>query len=300
MSKICALGYLGFASSRLDEWKRFAEQILGLQVIEVADGALDLRLDDYSWRLRIMHTDERDGLAFIGWEVATSDDLELLKIDLDGAKVDWEQGSEELKESRSVHDLISFRDPNGVLCEAFVGPLQRTDSPFVSPQNVDFVTGEQGLGHIVLNTKDLDLSKEFYTNVLGFKISDYINTEVVPGRPISISFLRCNGRHHSLALANLPGPSQVAHIMFQATDVDDVGRAMYRAEEADLHLSFTLGRHSNDNMLSFYVMSPSGFDVEYGWGGLVVDDGNWHVKTHSVNSAWGHRFQFPPKPGIKS
>lgn len=71
---------------------------------------------------------------------------------------------------------------------------------------------------------------------------------------------------------------------------------MHRCLTEDIHLSFTLGRHSNDEMLSFYALSPSGFDIEYGWGGLEVDDESWHVLTHDCNSAWGHIFQRPPRP----
>ena len=78
--------------------------------------------------------------------------------------------------------------------------------------------------------------------------------------------------------------------------LDDVGRALYRCMDAGQHVSLPLGRHSNDDMLSFYPMTPSGFDIEYGWAGVEVDDETWHVVTHASNSAWGHRFQRPPRP----
>lgn len=299
MSEIKALGYMGFTTRKIPAWKDFAEETLGVATAERADGGLDLRIDDYAWRIRLLPTEERDNLAFIGWEVGNADDLDALKAKLDAAGIPWEAGSDVLKEDRSVHDLITFTDPEGTVCEAFYGPLQLTDKPFVSPQGVSFVTGEQGLGHIVLITQNQQVMEDFYIGLLGFKVSDYINTEVVPGRPLSITFLRCNGRHHSLALAPVGIPAKVAHIMLQTDCIDEVGRAMYRATDAGMHLSFTLGRHSNDEMLSFYVMSPSGFDVEYGWGGLTVDDDTWHVKTHDVNSAWGHTFQMPPRPPKK-
>ena len=51
----------------------------------------------------------------------------------------------------------------------------------------------------------------------------------------------------------------------------------------------------NCYLLSFYTMSPSGFDVEFGWGAIEVDDDSWHVKVHHTNSAWGHKFQRPPR-----
>jgi 2,3-dihydroxybiphenyl 1,2-dioxygenase len=299
MSSISALGYLGFKTRKMDQWHTFAEDVLGVSALKRDDDGLDLRIDDYAWRIRLQPTSERDDLAFLGWEVGSAGDLELLKITLDSADVAWQQGDEDLIKDRKVHDLIQFHDPDGTQCEAFYGPLQCTDQPFFSPKGVSFVTGDEGLGHIVLVTQNHKAMEQFYINLLGFKVSDYINTEVIPGRPLTITFLRCNGRHHSLALAPVGIPAKVAHIMLQTDSVDEVGRAMYRATDAGMHLSFTLGRHSNDEMLSFYVQSPSGFDVEYGWGALTVEDETWHVKTHNTNSSWGHTFQFPPRPPKK-
>ncbi len=294
MSFVTALGYIGFAVSDTDQWRTFSQDILGTSVKTHDSGVLDLRIDDYAWRMRL-HSADKDDLMYLGWELAGPDVLRGLIAKLESVGVDWQQGTKDEIESRQVVDMLWFLDPDGNRCEAFYGPLQLTDQPFVSPKGFTFNTGEQGLGHIVLVTRDNDAMSAFYQEVLGLKLSDYINTEVVPGRPLNITFLRCNGRHHSLALAPVPIPAKVAHIMFEVTDIDQVGRAMDAALKADVHLSFTLGRHSNDNMLSFYALSPSGFDVEFGWGGLEVDDDSWHVKTHKTNSAWGHRFQRPPK-----
>ena len=50
-----------------------------------------------------------------------------------------------------------------------------------------------------------------------------------------------------------------------------------------------IGRHPNDRMLSFYSRSPSGFDVEFGCGGTVIDDDTWAVQEISRASLWGHQ-----------
>jgi 2,3-dihydroxybiphenyl 1,2-dioxygenase len=197
---------------------------------------------------------------------------------------------------RRVAELIRFHDPEGAVLEAFYGPLQKTDAPMVSSTGARFKTGRQGLGHIVLSCTDKAAMMAFYEGLLGFRISDHINTEVVPGRPLELTFLRCNGRHHSLALAPAPIRKKIVHLMVEVLDLDEVGRAMHRCLDGGVHLSMTLGRHSNDQMLSFYPMTPSGFDIEYGWGGLEVSDETWHVQTHENTSAWGHRFQRPPRP----
>ena len=294
MSEIKALGYLVFTISDKAAWLSYAENVLGVAVREDANGDLWLRIDDYAWRIKLV-VGNVDQLDAVGWEVSDKTGLDQLKARLSEAGIAYEDGGAELAKERKVCEVIVFNDPDGTRCEAFFGPLQMTNKRFVSPQGYNFVTAEQGLGHIVLVTQDHQAQEAFYTALLGFKVSDYINTEVVPGRPLTITFLRCNGRHHSLALAPVPIPVKVAHIMLQVDNIDDVGRAMTAAEKAGCHFSFTLGRHSNDEMLSFYTMSPSGFDVEFGWGALEVDEDTWHVKTHNTNSAWGHKFQFPPK-----
>ena len=55
-----------------------------------------------------------------------------------------------------------------------------------------------------------------------------------------------------------------------------------------------LGRHCNDQVISFYVVTPSGWAIEIGWGGLHIDDDIWHVTHHTETSIWGHNFSMPP------
>jgi 2,3-dihydroxybiphenyl 1,2-dioxygenase len=300
--EIEALGYVGFAVSDLDAWMRFAVGLLGLQPIPRDDGAVDLRMDGYAARIRLIPNGGPNGdddIAYAGWEVRDAQSLDALAARLAAAGTPSTRATRDEAADRYVQDFIRFIDPEGLVCEAFYGPLQRTDQPFVSPLGVRFKTGRQGIGHLVLIAKDAKAQERWWLEVMGFRLSDYIHTEVVKGRPVSFTFMRCNGRHHSLALAQIPLPKKLQHFMIEVESIDDVGRALYRCQDAGVHISLTLGRHSNDDMLSFYPLTPSGFDIEYGWGGLEVEDETWHVLTHDKNSAWGHRFQRPPKPEPK-
>ncbi len=292
---ISALGYIVLEVSDIGRWRRFASDALGLQGLDRPAGHIDLRMDDYDWRLRLIEG-PRDDLAFLGWEVRDAAALEALARRLEAAGVAVERTPPGLIADRRVADLIRFVDPEGNAQEAFFGPLQRTDRPVISPHGVRFKTGRQGLGHVVLSCADEATMAAFYRDVLGFRLSDIIDTEIGAGRPLRLSFWRCNGRHHSLALAAMTFPRRIVHLMLEVCSIDDVGRALNRCLDTGIHLSLTLGRHSNDEMLSFYAHSPSGFDIEYGWGGLEVDDSSWHVLTHDRMSAWGHRFQRPPRP----
>ena len=292
---IAALGYVGVEVSDLARWRHFAGQILGLQIAPRDDGTIDLRMDDYASRVRL-HEGPADDLAYAGWEVRDHAALMAVAERLAAAGHMVKPGDSGLCADRRVAALVQFEDPEGNRHEAFYGPLQRTEAPFVSPNGARFKTGRQGLGHIVLRCRDKAIMLDFFCGLLDFRVSDHIRAEIVPGRPIELSFLRCNGRHHSLALAPLRSPRRIVHLMIETASIDDVGRALDRCLAEQIHLSLTLGRHSNDEMLSFYPMSPSGFDIEYGWGGLEVDDARWHVLTHEAMSAWGHKFQMPRRP----
>lgn len=295
MSLVQSLGYIGLDVADPEAWSRYAGDVLGLQAVARDDGSVDLRMDVYASRLRL-HKSDRDDVRYVGWEVRDDAALRALAERLSAAGVEVIRGTDEEARDRRVERLIRFQDPEGLSCEVFFGALQRTDNPFVSPRGVKFKTGAQGLGHVVLVARDAKAQERFYIEVLGFRLSDYIRTEVVPGRRNEFTFMRCNTRHHSLALITVPLPKKLQHIMLEVEALDDVGRALDRCQAGAHHISLTLGRHSNDDMLSFYTTTPSGFDVEYGWGGLAVEDDDWHVVTHEASSAWGHRFQRPPRP----
>ena len=107
-------------------------------------------------------------------------------------------------------------------------------------------------------------------------------------------FLGCCPRHHSLALAPMNPAAGIVHLMIEVATLDDVGRALDRCIRRKATISSTLGRHANDLMVSFYVRTPGGFDIEYGTGGRVVDDSTWISRESTAVSLWGHVFGSGP------
>ena len=71
--------------------------------------------------------------------------------------------------------------------------------------------------------------------------------------------------------------------------MDDVGMAYDRCVKAGIPIILELGHHPNDKTFSFYAQTPSGFNFEMGWGGVVIDDQHWEVKAFSKMSDWGHK-----------
>jgi hypothetical protein len=85
------------------------------------------------------------------------------------------------------------------------------------------------------------------------------------------------------------GRQGMHHFMVELNSLDDVGQGYDLAQQEEGRLAYTLGRHSNDHMLSFYANSPSGFFVEYGWGARVIDPATWEPhQTFDGPSYWGH------------
>jgi 2,3-dihydroxybiphenyl 1,2-dioxygenase len=285
---VTQLGYLGLAVSDPAAWESFAREILGLQATR-EDGVLYLRMDDHQYRFAL-HPEGNDDLAYVGWEVADEHALMQLVARLQNAGVEVLPGTKEQARARKVEALATLRDPSGLATEIFYGPLVNAREPFLPTRAISgFDAGRLGLGHIVISVADFDRSVGFYRDLLGMKTSDLIEFKLRTGTQAKLAFMHCNPRHHSLAFGVLPGPKRLRHFMVQARALDDVGATLALCEERGIPLAATLGRHTNDRMVSFYMDSPSGFEIEYGWGAIEIDDDLWQVQTHRAPSMWGHK-----------
>ncbi|MEQ8857970.1 MAG: VOC family protein [Pseudomonadales bacterium] len=283
---VTALGYVGIGASDLDAWQRYATEVLGL-ACEEADGALELRMDAAPWRLRVERSDS-DDIAYAGFELDSPKSLVALGRHLQSMDIAVVEGTVAERTERGVARLLRCEDPDGIVVELYCGRTEAA-TPFVSPRGIEFVTGEQGLGHIVLMVSDGAASTRFYVDGLGFRVSDYI-TLGKPPRSVDVTFLHCNPRHHTVALAPAPGaPKRLNHVMLQVPGLDDVGATLDLIRDRELPLAQGLGRHTNDHMVSFYAVTPSGFQVEFGTGARTVDDATWTVAHYDTGSSWGHR-----------
>ena len=277
------LGYIGIDAGDVDAWRAYAE-LLGTSVIAHGNG-FGMKIDDRPFRVVVRPTETREGLAFAGWELPDAAALRICATQLESAGFTIDRRSAAECDQRRVRGLISTTDPGGFTVEFFHGVVQDHE-PFVSPTGVSgFTTGDQGMGHIVLATPDIEGSTHFYANVLGFRVSDYWRPG---GSEHDVVFLHCNPRHHSLALVPA-GEAAMYHFMLEMNSLDDVGYTLDRHEASGTPISAGLGKHTNDHMVSFYSVSPSGFEVEIGCGGRRVEDDTWTVTQLTKPSFWGHR-----------
>ena len=292
---IRSLGYLRIEATDMDRWREFGLKVLGMVEGKGATpGALYLRMDDFPARLVIVPGDA-DRLQASGWEVATEAELDEVAKRLASAGVAVAEGSAEDLAERRVNGLIRFDDPSGNTLEVFHGAALE-HRRVVSPYGHRFVTEEQGLGHVVLSTSDDEAALHFYRDVLGFRLRDSMRLppqfvgRPADGPPAWLRFFGCNPRHHSLAFLPMPTPSGIVHLMVEVENTDDVGLTLDRAMRRKVPMSATLGRHVNDLMLSFYMKTPGGFDVEFGCEGRQVSDEDWIARESTAVSLWGHDF----------
>jgi 2,3-dihydroxybiphenyl 1,2-dioxygenase len=283
-----ALGYAGFGSTALDDWRQFGTGLVGLQAVERSASLLAFRMDDRKQRI-VIDRAMPEGTRFFGWEVADAAALDQLAARLEKHQVKIVAEPQALADARRVGGLISFSDPAGNRLEAFYG-AEIDDTPFSPGRSISgFRTGPLGLGHAVLTVESIDAVMPFYVEVLGFGLSDYIE------KPFRAYFFHINARHHSLALIET-GKNGMHHLMVELFSLDDVGQCYDIALTEPDRVGVTLGRHTNDFMTSFYAKTPSSFMIECGWGGREIEPSTWQpVEMHDGPSLWGHeRVWLPP------
>jgi 2,3-dihydroxybiphenyl 1,2-dioxygenase len=290
MSAVKQLGYLVFEVSDLGAWADFGTKILGLQVVDPrGDAGFSLRMDGYHQRF-FVESGPADDLVAVGWEVEDSAALEAIAERLMDAGHEVIRGVAEEAARRNVEALVRVNDPAGNPIEIFYGPKMAAE-PFVSTVvRSGFVADEQGFGHVVVVSNDMDQHERFYATMFGLKLSDYIRCEYF-GHKIDVTFMHANPRHHSLAFGG-GQLKRIHHFMVQAKSIDEVGMCYDRFLFSGGMVHQTLGRHPNDKMFSFYGYTPSGFHFEFGSGAIEIDDDTWESTTHDRVSEWGHH---PPQ-----
>jgi len=295
--KILGLDYVLAETTDPDRWRELAQEVLGLAEASThaRPGWHYYKMDDRIFRLAVRQgTQDRYLLA--GWDAGNQAALDAFASRLADAGVAVEHGTASDCAERCVQGLVRFADPDGNRHELVHGGRRDYQSPANAVYPQRFVTDPMGMGHVVLRVADLDRAYPFYCDVLGFEPSDQLFLPVGENQSqmIEVRFLHAdNARHHSLGLAAIPTASNLIHMMIEVPEIDDVGRALDRTMARGFPIVETLGRHANDHMLSFYLETPSGFHLEYGCQGRIVD---WAITAPTVSTVgdlWGHAYQAP-------
>jgi 2,3-dihydroxy-p-cumate/2,3-dihydroxybenzoate 3,4-dioxygenase len=247
------LGYVALNVSDLARSEKFYEEIVGLTPVksEQSDRAY-FRCSAHHHDI-VLHQSATPGLKRIGWAMQDSTSLNAARQHLASLNLPTVAVSAEECRDLSIAEAFRSKEPNsGAVFEFFLG--MKPAEPFVPTH-----TKIARLGHAVLNIADRAAAETFLTEQLNFRVSDRIEG--------AVSFLRCfpSPYHHSLGVGG-GGRTGLNHVNFMVTEVDDIGKAIYRCKKHDVPVVFGPGRHPPSESMFFYFLDPDGLTVEYSFG----------------------------------
>ena len=286
------MGYALIESQHLAAWQSFGADGIGMHCDPLQNGGWAFRMDNFQRRLVVIPGKAEDVVA-LGWQVEDTDTLNeiLARLRADGLEVREISGAEAaLRGVARLHQVVG---PKKQWIELFVeantttAPLRMTAS--------GFVTGSTGMGHVAITSKEPEAMKAFWCKYFDARHTDTIEASI-SGLDLQIEFLRLNPRHHSVAIAATKGlrmdpiRTRIQHMNLEVASLDDMTQAYIRCRKLGFKVAMGVGLHTNDKDLSFYVVTPSGFQIECGWNPItVVDEANWTPQVHRGISLWGHQ-----------
>ena len=169
---------------------------------------------------------------------------------------------------------ITFLDPEGRRIEVA--------AEAATHREMKETPGPDRLSHIVLNSVNLAASKDFYVDVLGFRVSDYYEHD-------QMIFLSCNTVHHCIVLA--PGEwTSLNHVAFEVESADEVMHSLGRMRKAGFDTIWGPGRHGPGGNVFCYFVDPAGNVIEYTAELLEIGD-DWEpqvwARTPENADVWG-------------
>lgn len=284
------LGYVVIETDKFADWRRFGRDAIGMHLDETLPDVMRFRLDGNECRFLLQRGPAEDAIA-LGWQLDDHPTFDEIISRVSRAGVPITEDTGEQAALRGVERLVRFPGPNGLAQEVFT--RARTSDKSLDMQVGGFITGDGGIGHVAVTTKKPHEIRAYYNTVFDARLSDYID-ETISGVKFKIRFLRVNQRHHSVAIAAVnrlpvnPIRTRIQHLNVQVADLDDMAASYQRVKDLGFQMALGVGQHTNDRELSFYAMTPSGFEWEVGWNPIVIDETTWEPTTHQGISIWGH------------
>ncbi|WP_300427608.1 VOC family protein [uncultured Thalassolituus sp.] len=291
------IGYLVIQSQKLDEWQRFFHDGIGLHEAERTGERLAYRFDRHERRIMVEKGKAED-ISALGIHVQSDEAMKEVLQRLSAKAIPVTATSGKSAVIRGVHSYYSFKGPKGLTLELYRSPILSEEPLNMKVSGI--VTGDSGMGHLAITSRTPEIMLGFWHEIFDARISDYID-EKIAGVELDITFLRFNERHHSIAVASTKGVrldpirTQAQHVNLVADTMDDLVGAFRRLKQLGFEMAHEIGQHPNDKELSFYVITPSGFEWELGFDALKVNENDWAVERFKGISLWGHK---PQKSGL--
>jgi len=253
MIKFRKLGYVALNVSDLERAIGFYTDIVDLNLTDKAkSGPVFLRCSGDHHNI-VLAKGERPGLHRVAFEVVDSDELDRAYNFLTGNGIRVTDAPPDELSRLNIARAFRIEDPSGFTLEFYSDIVEVPEG--YAPKEIKIAR----LGHCVVYTDRFEESLKFYTETLGFKVSDFLGQV--------IAFLRChpNPYHHSFALVR-GTEGKLNHVNFMVTDIDDIGRGRIRLIDHDVPIVFGPGRHLPSNSIFLYYLDPDGLMLEYSFG----------------------------------
>lgn len=235
------LGYVSLGVENLEQSLGFWTEAVQLEVSErIADRTFLRGGMQHHW-IALQQT-ATPGLQRVGIEVDDDATLDAFEQRLQQAGIATEAG-DGLATDR-VDRYLRFADPAGNPLELYTDMVSMPTPP--RPVNVTLLD----IQHIVLAVGDTREAHDFYTGILGMRVSDWV------GRDVCFTHF-ANGWHHGIGLSRMPdATSGLNHICFQPPDLDNVMRARARVRKLGLTITMDILRHAPSGSVGFYFAGP--------------------------------------------
>ena len=285
------LGYIVIETQKFSDWERFGRDAIGMYLDDGPRDVMRFRLDDNACRFLLQRGPAED-VTTLGWQLDDHQTFDTILARISQHGVPVIEGTDEEAALRGVERLVRFPGPNGLAQEVFTR-ARAGATPLQIAVRGGFVTAAAGMGHVAVTTTRPHQVRGYFNTVFDARLTDYID-ETISGLKFKIRFLRVNERHHSVAIAAVnrlrlnPIRTRVQHLNIQVAELEDMTGAYQRVKGLGFRMALSVGQHTNDKELSFYAVTPSGFEWEVGWNPIVVDEATWEPTTHQGISIWGH------------
>lgn len=241
LGAISEMGYIAMRTRDYDTSVQIATEVLGLKSTLVDGSRAYLSAADRHHELVYLNSEE-DGIDHIGLKVENEESLAIVKRRL------REAGFPILSE-----EPLEAAIGAGFVVEGPEGYVFHIYASMDSVPHGRLSYGPDRYGHINIHPQDPTRMKDFFVNLLGFKVSDIIGQDFA-------YFLRCNVDHHGIAL--IKGKGTLHHHAWQTQSIADLGRLGDRLFSLGRRLIWGPVRHGAGHNMAAYYVEPNGTVVE--------------------------------------
>jgi len=243
MIRVRRIAHASYETPDIERMVAYYTEILGLNLVEREKNTsyLASTLDHHSI---VLHKGPAPKCVRLGFQISPNDELGEFERQLAEAGIKTERKRDA---EPSIADMVCFEDPKGTILEVF-NNHSASGQAFPTKGIIPYK-----LGHVAFHVADVQAITQFYCDILGFRVSDWMAD--------FFSFLRCSPDHHTINLIGT-GQNRHNHTAFELRDWSHLQSACDYLSRNGYSLIWGPGRHGIGHNLFAYHKNPDGLIVE--------------------------------------